>query len=906
MIPLQLQLRNFLSYGPTVQMISFDPYHLICLSGKNGHGKSALLDAITWALWGQARKISGATRADEGLLHLGETHMFVSFDFLCNGQTYRVRREFTFYSSKSYTMLDFGVVDKESGLMRALTDKTIRLTQEKIIQTLGLDYDSFINSVFLRQGQSNEFSKKSPKERKEIFATILGLAKYEELKKKAVEKMRAIATERDHLVRMSTLLQQQVSGKEMLAAQIAEKKEAFARLTDQEHDLSNRQQELKEAQHALEQQLQQQELVRRSLERSEKEYQDRLQQWRSLVATYRSVVSQVRLSKELNMQHKDRAALEDEYRTLQQQMALHLELKEKQLHLKAEEQACVQRINQYHAEHHTVLLMQKQKVEHGLQVAARQLDELNVQHKNKEAECAKIAEKLSQLQQKTHVLEQGIIAAGKLEERLERMNVFYQNWQSRLMVINHAVQDFNHKMQLMHDEQNRSCPLCEQHLSAARKRYLAAQFSKDEHKKTVYADRLKKHVDLLAFKIAQAKDACQELLVQREQLKSLERECHDVATVLAAARDVVLDLAKKIEQAREACVDDERRVREMGLVIERHTKSRQALLDNDASYKKIGQDILLLEQGLQGMAAIQVRYQEVMALFAQTDDRRKKQEALLQESYRQEQRRQDIHERTVMLKRYRSEIAGFRHSLSSLADLQKDMMMIMHKDAEQKRVLSELRRSREVLLQELGALEEQLRVVVRKEEELVEYKKQSAVYEEEGFQYQTLATAFGKDGIQALLIEEAIPEVEQEANSLLAKLTDNQAHLTIDSLRDLKSGGTKETLEIKISDALGIRPYEMFSGGEAFRIDFALRIALSKLLARRAGTSLQTLIIDEGFGSQDEDGLHHIMDALYKIQEDFAKIIIVSHLSSMKDQFPVHFVVSKGPSGSSVTVIEQA
>ena len=91
--------------------------------------------------------------------------------------------------------------------------------------------------------------------------------------------------------------------------------------------------------------------------------------------------------------------------------------------------------------------------------------------------------------------------------------------------------------------------------------------------------------------------------------------------------------------------------------------------------------------------------------------------------------------------------------------------------------------------------------------------------------------------------------------NLLAKLTDNQTQLFIESLRDLKKGGTKETLDIKISDAVGIRPYELFSGGEAFRIDFALRIAISKLLARRAGTSLQTLIIDEGFGSQDEDGL---------------------------------------------------
>jgi exonuclease SbcC len=127
----------------------------------------------------------------------------------------------------------------------------------------------------------------------------------------------------------------------------------------------------------------------------------------------------------------------------------------------------------------------------------------------------------------------------------------------------------------------------------------------------------------------------------------------------------------------------------------------------------------------------------------------------------------------------------------------------------------------------------------------------------------------------------------------------------IESVRDLKKGGTKETLDIKISDSAGIRPYELFSGGEAFRIDFALRIAISKLLARRAGADLQTLIIDEGFGSQDEEGLSLIMDTLYAIQEEFAKIIIVSHLPHMKDHFPVHFVIEKYAGTSMVTVFEQ-
>ena len=68
---------------------------------------------------------------------------------------------------------------------------------------------------------------------------------------------------------------------------------------------------------------------------------------------------------------------------------------------------------------------------------------------------------------------------------------------------------------------------------------------------------------------------------------------------------------------------------------------------------------------------------------------------------------------------------------------------------------------------------------------------------------------FGKDGIQAFLIEQAIPEIEQEANFLLSRLTDNKSQVFIESLRDLKKGGVRESLDIHIADASGIRPYEM-------------------------------------------------------------------------------------------------
>src|SRR5262249_27267532 len=120
--------------------------------------------------------------------------------------------------------------------------------------------------------------------------------------------------------------------------------------------------------------------------------------------------------------------------------------------------------------------------------------------------------------------------------------------------------------------------------------------------------------------------------------------------------------------------------------------------------------------------------------------------------------------------------------------------------------------------------------------------------------YEELRVAFGKKGVQAMLIEAAIPELEQEANALLGQMTEGRMNVRFETQREkvtAKAGDAAsiETLDIVIGDELGPRTYEMYSGGEAFRVNFAVRIALSKLLARRAGARLQTLVIDEGFGA---------------------------------------------------------
>jgi len=209
------------------------------------------------------------------------------------------------------------------------------------------------------------------------------------------------------------------------------------------------------------------------------------------------------------------------------------------------------------------------------------------------------------------------------------------------------------------------------------------------------------------------------------------------------------------------------------------------------------------------------------------------------------------------------------------------------------------------LQQRLGELTAKLDQAAADREKLTKAKAQREQAAEDRALYKHLRKAFGKHGIPSLIIEETLPEIEERANDILERLTDGKMHVRLETLRDKKTGGTKETLEIIITDEQGVpRPYETFSGGESFRVNFALRIALAQLLAERSGVRIRTLVIDEGFGTQDADGIDRLVESIQAIQDDFAKIIVITHLPQLKQVFPVRIEVEKDPvTGSSFELL---
>src|SRR5438270_12871008 len=174
MIPLALSLRNFMSYAEATEPLSFEGIHVAVLAGDNGHGKSALLDAITWALWGRARG-----RSVDELIHAGASEMEVEFEFELDERRYRVIRKRQRRGKSGYSDLQFAVL--ADGGYKPLTERSVGETERLIERTLRMSYETFTNSSFIQQGKADSFTTNSPAERKRILAEILELSYYDEL-----------------------------------------------------------------------------------------------------------------------------------------------------------------------------------------------------------------------------------------------------------------------------------------------------------------------------------------------------------------------------------------------------------------------------------------------------------------------------------------------------------------------------------------------------------------------------------------------------------------------------------------------------------------------------------------------------------------------------------------------------
>lgn len=844
MLPLRLQLRNFMAWRE-LDALRLEGIHLACLSGPNGAGKSALLDAISWALWGRAR----GRRAEE-LLREGSQEMRVQLDFEQAGQVYRVLRQRRRGQRGEGSLTLFAQNARQD--FTRISEPGLRVTQQRITQLLRLDFETFVNSAWLQQGRADAFTTLPPAGRKQLLASILDLSQWAQYEEAAKAHLSGLETQLALLQSRSAeidagLAQQNALETSLQSAQAShaaaqrdlDAAEAAVSASDHvPHDLR----------HARERQVE----LRASLQQAEADCEDAAAacaRQRERIADFEAI-------------HAQRAEIEQGWDALQNARKSSQQLGES-----------LRRLGDFRA--------REQTLQHRLRDAREALD----------AQATALRVRLDGLEREVNE-EPGAALTQTLERiaalrALEQERAQLQSAASKgradhagLQGANHGLRETMVELRARIDRLERSsgvtCPLCGQPLDGAGRAALIASLQQEGGAQGDRWRENERHMRALAGDGEQRRARLAQLDDELRQLQPLLTRAGE----LQLRADSAVDAGERLHTERSELVAVEKRLeagdfgQELRAQLAALERSRQQLGYDGAQHDATQQQLAQFESFEQRQTALQVALNGLpeaqQALAAAISRSERNQAALVAAQQQAEQLELDsarLQDELVAHRAQQQQAARLR------AEAQHEAQALV--SAQQELAALEGMRARQGALQQRAA-------AVRHEADL----------------YRELRRAFGRDGVPAMLIESAIPELETAANDLLLRMTDGRLSLQLGTTRARKRGGEIDTLDIRIADELGLRDYELFSGGEAFRINFALRIALSRMLARRAGAQLRTLFIDEGFGTQDAAGRERLVEAIAAIQDDFDLILVITHIEELRERFPQHILVEKTAQGS--------
>lgn len=864
MLPVRLELKGFTSYRQRA-VLDFTRFRVACLSGPNGAGKSSLLDAIVWALWGQAR-----SDRDDHVIAWDADRCEVTFDFtLDHTSFYRVRRTRIVKASKNIKapapdrpretegrlalLLASTPEDYRTGNFKDISAGTISETQQKINALIGFSQEAFVNSVYLRQGRADEFMSKSPIERKEVLMDILGLSEWATYLELAKEQLRQTESEIQGTIREREWLESEV-------------------------------QRLDHYRHSLEQAIQAEAAARAQRDA----LYERLSRMPYLPVRIKELETQIQQQeREIQLTKQDqeelerrRAHVEQRLRALQQVLADAERIREgyQQLeHARTQAQMLSNAL-----QHVQPLLEEEQRLLHErskiisfaeAELRAKLSEADNVQQRV--ASLSKFEDELRALQTNIQALEQEWQNVTALHEKIEQKQAALAEWRARVERAAQRVTLLNANLEELANQD--ICPLCGSALTP-------------EHREQVRHDLLHERDQMLAEqRDAQSRLAMIEAEIQREsetahrlrqRLEPEMRRTHARHEFLLSKLDELAKERQRLEHLRTECATKAQAIRageptrKVDALLEQVRKRiAQAGFDREA-LARWTQTIQSLEPFAQAYLDLVVAEREMQSLREELTD---------------------INQRIARL------CQRIEHLSARLAELKTEH----HTALAQKEEFETLRQAHlqaheawQKAQAEIARCQQGIAAAEASRARIEAINKRLAELAEQKSDLEILCSAFSPHGIPTHIIQRILPHIEDQVNLILGKLSDSALQVRLTTNYITQKGKSRETLDISVVDNNGVRPYETFSGGERFRIDFALRIALSRIVAHLHRAHLQMLFIDEGFGTQDSDGRQKIVDTVLAVQDEFACIIVVTHIDDVQQAFPFRIQVMRTPEGS--------
>jgi exonuclease SbcC len=817
-----------------------------------------LLDAITWALWGQAR-----AKRDDELITQNEMEMRVSLVFSEGSNTYQVvrTRKLGRVSARTKVPTSSGGLDlliEDNGSWRTLSEVRQSDTQAKIIHILNLTYETFVNSAFLKQGRADEFTLKTPGERKALLAEILNLDVWVEYEERVKQEQSKLEENRNVLAfdlrqTEEEILKRPIYEQELATAQVAvgDAQQTLARADEEMTEIERQRERVRglrtqvaradDAQRAVQSQMNELVAEREKHRQTLAEYQEVISQREELERGFAEYQAAQKQNDEWNLKLTNLVELNARNTDAEVRIA------DARRKLESERDMAALLVQTLHANADTKVLTDQ------LARATEQLVALKSQQEAREATQRELSESREQ--------------QAELRARNDELRSKMKELKGRINAISSVAV---------------RCPTCGRDLGEEERQRLLADWNEQGRQ---WGDTFRMADDQMK-KMASARSELEERLAEADRLLArlpgAQRDVNALDDRLARANESEAQLPPALEvqanlearlaqkayahDARAALETVTQELTELGYDAVLHRQLRDVRLPQLRAYAERKEQ---LDRSTLGIESEQ-RALETLGLRenALTDQARKSEEILAA------LRIQMADSEKVLQRAPQVEATAQRARMEFFAAQRKEAEA---NQRVQSCIALEAKRTR--LQKELDALAH----------------SQSQLNE--------LRTAFGKNGVPAMIIEAILPELEDAARDLLYRMSNNRMSVRFETQRQTQKGDVSETLELRISDELGERPYEMFSGGEAFRINFAIRVALSKLLANRAGAKLQTLFIDEGFGTQDTQGRERLVEAIQSIQDEIELIVVITHIEELKASFEAQIEVTKTPEGSIARVI---
>lgn len=872
---------EFQAFGPYAghELVDFEKLAargLFLICGKTGTGKTMILDAITFALYG---KSSGHGRDDFEAMRCTnaafDVTTYVRFTFENNGIYYRFERRLE--RKRKNLSASYMVWQKdENGTWTALFENAKeKMLNEKAEEIIGLSYEQFRQVIVLPQGQFEKFLTSDSADKGKILTSIFGEEKWQAVAQLMFEE----ATERRQQLKS---LQEQISN--------SLQEEACETLAELEAVIAQKKERLVTMEAAYQE---------GACEKQIRALRDRL----ALVSRFQDLrrgKARVRAYEE--KQH-DRA--EQEKRIQDARRAE--KVKELLLELHRAEAAQAERKTAVRAADQAAGQAKQQAEQILLQVTAQQQknDEIEEKKAQKIQLTAKITDYESIAALEQNFQKQRKAAESALQEAEQEKQV-YESYAPKLVMLHETYEtDMEEHRKLLAAYlagitgelaaslvEGQPCPVCG---------------SREHPQKAVRteADTSKEHVEEKRAEADAVYQKLQQTMQKQEQAKKKYEEKQRLAQELQLAKETAYTRLAEMQNNL---------IPEIGSLAELQKKLQQLTDEIGKDTEQLQSLTKMLEQANNTVAETAAK-----AELARQEEEltQKKQEAAMQAVAKglSEHGFADIKEAEQLLMGEK-ELEGMRRQIADydagkkaaeeqVMRLQEELGRQQEPDEEAcKTELARLEKLQETYAKETAVLSETIRRLSQKAEKLAlagEGLEEKLLEAEQDLAFAKKLRGDAGTGLQRYVLGILFSSVIAAANRMLSMVHGGRYRLFRSD--EKAQGSNKRGLELKVYDKNSEEHEGRFvstlSGGEKFLASLALSIGMSTI-AQKSGIRIEALFIDEGFGSLDEDSITDAMQILGSIQQANGLVGIISHVQLLQERIPTKLRVEETEKGSHI------